>query len=424
MKKISIGCFLVWTTSFAHSQLQLDFKNTYVVIAGVLQWESKSLSSFSDKNRKDKELYDQLIAMGVKKSNITLLLDSQATLEAMRNAVLQQVKKCGTTGNFIFYYAGHGTKLENGTTYFLNYDIYKDGTTGFDVNFLSETINKFFQGENIFLLADCCYSGSLLGEGDKIGKTGKSIYVLSSATSSNISTGNWTFTQTFLDCLRGNFLADYDGNKNITYAEVAKEMKQAMKYRERQLNSFGMKNGNLNLVISVSKQPKQDKINTKGVGPFALGSYVAAWNKSQSRWEPARIIALADGQYTCEFYHYSDKEQVVLPKDKLRSYYFINYPLDTAIEVEWQGKYYPATITKSDNDFYYIHYTGYENYWDEWVLYDRIRSKTEKRAEVNYEGTFYPARILEYKDKKYFVHYDGYDFSSDEWVDEHNVKLL
>lgn len=43
------------------------------------------------------------------------------------------------------------------------------------------------------------------------------------------------------------------------------------------------------------------------------------------------------------------------------------------IKVEWHGSWYPATIEKVDNGKFFIHYTGYENSWDEWVTPARMK---------------------------------------------------
>jgi beta-lactamase regulating signal transducer with metallopeptidase domain/nitrous oxidase accessory protein NosD len=50
------------------------------------------------------------------------------------------------------------------------------------------------------------------------------------------------------------------------------------------------------------------------------------------------------------------------------------------IEVEWQGKWWPATVLKKDGDRTQIHYVGYGNDWDEWVAAARIRPLTSSAA--------------------------------------------
>ncbi len=48
-------------------------------------------------------------------------------------------------------------------------------------------------------------------------------------------------------------------------------------------------------------------------------------------------------------------------------------------EVEWHGTWWAAEVVKTNGDRYYIHYTGWDNSWDEWVGPDRIRMPVAKQ---------------------------------------------
>jgi RNA binding chromodomain-containing protein len=48
-------------------------------------------------------------------------------------------------------------------------------------------------------------------------------------------------------------------------------------------------------------------------------------------------------------------------------------------EVEWQGTWWAAEVVKTNGDRYYIHYTGWDNSWDEWVGPDRLRMPVAKQ---------------------------------------------
>jgi hypothetical protein len=45
------------------------------------------------------------------------------------------------------------------------------------------------------------------------------------------------------------------------------------------------------------------------------------------------------------------------------------------VQVEWQGTWWAAEVVKTNGDRYFIHYTGWDNSWDEWVGPDRIRMR-------------------------------------------------
>ena len=48
-------------------------------------------------------------------------------------------------------------------------------------------------------------------------------------------------------------------------------------------------------------------------------------------------------------------------------------------EVEWHGTWWTAEVVKTNGDRSYIHYTGWDNSWDEWVGPDRIRMPVAKQ---------------------------------------------
>src|SRR5262249_30887610 len=95
---------------------------THAVIVGVLKWEDPKVSGFSPRNRKDQELADTLIRRGVPRKQIKLLLDEQATLAHIRNAIRAIAKQAAAGDFFLFYYAGHGGGTEKGGVSLLNYD--------------------------------------------------------------------------------------------------------------------------------------------------------------------------------------------------------------------------------------------------------------------------------------------------------------
>ena len=410
---------LAVTLSASAQTLICDPGNTRVVIAGVLNWQDPSVNSFSDENRKDQELHDQLKEFGITDSSNTLLLDNEATLDRMNRAIKKQMRACNSESTFIFYYAGHGSKIGN-DYYFCNYDMGQQVSTMFNVSSLYELAAANFKGKRIILMADCCYSGSLLAVGKKIAELGKEVVVLTSATSSNISTGNWTFTQTLLDDLRGDLIADKNADNMVSLAETAAEIKEAMKYREYQLSGYAAYNVDATKTI-VGKCPVDMRKPATGNGAYKWGTYVYALD-ADNNWRTARVIKTVNGTYTCQFYNYSVKVDVQQEAFGVRSVYFPVYKEGQKVEVSWEGKYYPAEITDVDDAFMYIHYTGYDNSYDEWVMYDRIKTGKEISKSIKWEGQWYPGYVLESRDTALFITYEGYSHTWDEWVAPDRVK--
>lgn len=393
-------------------------ENTYGVVAGALEWKDPGFSPFSNRNRKDKELYNLLKSQGVKPKNVSLLIDNEATVDAMKSAVLTALEKAPEGSTFIFYYAGHGVKDDDSKIYFASYDIttgnYKK--TGFDLSWLGDAVRDKFKGKLVWLLADCCYSGALLDEAEKISAAGKNVIVLTSAASCNISTANWTFTQSIIDCLSGLPLADRNNDGMISISETGTELGDAMKYRERQMCGFKLYGIDESALLA-----KTSGSITAGSGDFAPGTYYMA--PKGGDMAAVKILKSDNNKVECEFYDYSDKSTVTFSKNELQPIYFVNYSVGDKIKVSWEGKWYDAEVKKSQNDFYYIKYTGYEDFWNEWVAYDRIKTGKERSAQVEQNGVWYPAEVLEEKDGRYFIRYNNYSYVWDEWVGKDRIRF-
>ncbi len=104
--------------------------------------------------------------------------------------------------------------------------------------------------------------------------------------------------------------------------------------------------------------------------------------------------------------------------------------------VLWHGTWYPATVLKTKKNQCYIHYTGYNDSWNEWVGANRIRVLSSGVAiadpggfgagsavMVLWHGKWYPAHVLSTKGNKLYIHYDGYGSNWDEWVGPGRYKL-
>ena len=418
MKRNLLVLILLIFSLSLNAQFLCDPNDTRLVLTGVLKWQDPNVPSFSNENRKDQELFDLFASTGIPDSARTILLDGQGTLDKMTNQIRRQMKACTENSTFVFYYAGHGSKVGN-DYYFCNYDMGNAVTTMFNVEILYDLAAKHFKGKRIILLADCCYSGSLLAVGKKISDLGKEVIVLTSATSSNISTGNWTFTQTLLDDLRGDVFADVDGNGFVSLSETAAEIKQAMKYREYQLNGFASYGVEAEKFFIGKCTASAAKIPINDTG---LNSSEYCYAYSGGKWRTARVMEVSSGMFTCQFYNYSVKEDVELPAGKVREVYFPVYKIDQKVDVMWEGKYYPSTITAINDAFMYIHYDGYDKSYDEWVMYDRIWTGKEIEKSIEWQGAWYAGYVLQKTDSTCFVTYKDDAHTWDEWVPNSRVK--
>lgn len=344
---------------------ELDSSDTYGVIVGVLQWEDPTVTSFPTADRKDRELYDTLYNLGVPESNMDLLLDEDATLENIKKSIENVCRRTKPSSTMVFYYAGHGV-LDKERIHFLNYDYAQD--RGLAVSEITGLLLKHFKGSRLLLFGDCCHSGGLGRVAEKVHVKGIEAVSLTSVEASNVSTTNWTFTMTLLDGLRGDPLADANGDGLVTLAEVAGEVAAAMKYCERQMFGFTRFGIEPDLCLIETKGGKG--VEKELPPPYAFKEYVLA--KRGERWRPARILDWREGEYAVRFQNYSDREKAWLPPEGIKKITFKRYPKGARIRVMWGGRPWDAEVIEVREDFHKITYPGWSAAWDEWILSDRI----------------------------------------------------
>jgi hypothetical protein len=422
MRTVLVLFLLLVSSLTLPAQEAIEYGKVSAVVAGVLSWQDRGLSTYSPCNRKDLELFRLLRTKGMPEKSGTLLLDNAATRAGVTAALRKAVAATGPDTVLLFYYAGHGLKRGD-KTFFANYDISaaQPEQTGLDLLALARIIADGFKGRLVILLADCCYSGGLKQAAALIAAKGKAAVSLTSADASNASTGNWTFTQAIIDSLSGLSLADHDRDGHISLAETAREVGRAMRYRERQRHGYGSWNTADTLVLSRT---------VSGPHPaphhgYALGDYALV--NTGNKWETARLTGLTNAGASCELYHYSDKKTVFLSWDRVKKITFKSHPAGSTVDVLWGGTWYRAKILKVEDGFHWITYPGWPSVWDEWVMDDRIRTTTasgpaKKTVLVEWKGTWYPAEVLKTEGGKFYIHYLGFGAEWDEWVTANRVR--
>ena len=346
---------------------------THVLIVGVLEWEA-DLTPYPKRHRKDAELRDLLIKRGTPPENVTMLLDSAATLSNIRQAINATLRKTTKESTLIVYYAGHG--WQSGDDFrFANYDVkVKRGKRemAWSMNELATIVLEGFNGKQAIFWADCCYSGGMQGIVEKLATKKIASFSLTSAATANTSTGNWTFTQSILDGLAGLPLIDTNQDGKITLGELQIEVKNAMNHLEDQDNGFYSDGLDDSFVIAKTSGQFTKAPQAK----YPIGSYVRA------RRRYGRVVGVKGDdakEYSVQFYNYADKVvRAYAEKDLVAS---TRKPagrvatMKPDCKVEWQGTWYDAKVLKTEKDRWLIHYIGYDESWDEWVKKDRIRLK-------------------------------------------------
>lgn len=283
--------------------------HTYVLVASITSWPAAAqLASFSS-TRRDEDLVRAFEQAGVPRSHLVFLKDSQAKRPAILSQLHDLARQCQPQDSLLFYFQGHG---EPGLFCTYDYESKRPQETALRVAELYPLLQSW-KGQRLFLVADCCSSGSLqtVVRQFEQGRPQVRVASLASATASNQSTGNWTFTEGLLRILGGDPLIDRNHDGQISVSEGQVFLHDQMKYKEDQLCS-----------LALSRNFEPDFL----------------WRAANPAPPPLA------GAYS--------RGQILSAQDR-------------------EGNWYRAEILDQKEGRYKVHYNGWDSKWDEWVEPDR-----------------------------------------------------
>jgi len=333
-----------------------DPGKTCVFAVGVLAYPDGQ--AWPEEGRRDADMIGQLQARGVPESQITFITDQNATLAAVREAFDAVTAAAAADATLWLYFAGHGTKLENGVGELMLYD------GGWPIPDVFSTIERRFPGKTALLFADCCYSGTLGTEA--MLRAGRVSYgAITSSLACTVSTGSWTFTECLIAGLRGAIPLSVDSDGLVTFAELARFAEREMAFNDGQLSTSVAANGfDPGLVLASGTRRAHSLI----------GEYVEArW--TDGKWYPARIESVDGGTIWVRWVGYQESENAAIPERNIRPFVPQQHPAGTRVEVEWQGSWHPAEVLTGRWGMHLVHYDNFEPVWDEWVSSSRLRFK-------------------------------------------------
>jgi Caspase domain/RNA binding activity-knot of a chromodomain len=348
----------------AGSELGWQPEKTWVFAVGVLSWKHSDIyGSFPVKGRRDNALVDFFRQRGVRDSQVVYLQDKQATQERIDAAFTEQLKKLRPDDLLIVYYAGHGTKSDDGNdVYLASYDAGDDEVDGWSVNSIPGKINASKCGRVLWLI-DCCYSGQA---GLAIARQlkGRPYAAVTSSAASESSTEHWTFTEALLDALRGVSYVDLNHDGAVTLAEFAAHVEADMNAAEEQRSTFEHTKGfDPEMALAAAKPLSNPRIGERAKARDSNGDLYAC-----------RIIDARDQKFRIHFIGYEDDEDVWVAPEDLEQIKAVAYAKGTKVEVLWKKSWYAATVLQAKDGVHLIHYTDYDAKWDEWVPSRRIRA--------------------------------------------------
>jgi hypothetical protein len=235
---------------------------------------------------------------------------------------------------------------------------------GWDVEALTDEIEKNFKGANAILMADNCYSGALAEAVKARSSSSKISYaVMASSTSNSSSTGNWTFTESLIYAFRGDSYIDDDGDGKVTFAELEANSTEDMLFAEEQLTQF----------VYTGDFDKQGivAISAKNAAP-RIGERVEAY--SVDGFYKGFISDAKGGRFQIRYYGYEESDDEWVAANKIRHAAVKQFRIGTKVKVESDGEWYMAKILAVKGGAHYVAYDGYSSDWNEWVSSNRIRA--------------------------------------------------
>jgi hypothetical protein len=353
---------ITFSFSLANAQNQWNPNKTWVFFVGLLEWQdSESLPSFPQKNRRDKILFDLLKKSGVPANQMMYLKDSEGTTSRIQSELNKFLAKA-QPGDWVFiYYCGHGYKDDKANAFLASYDV-SQKTLGWSVKSIPDAIEKHFKGSHAIIALDNCYSGAM-ANAVKSQKRRVSYAVLASSMASQVSTGNWTFTEALISAFRGENFIDDDRNGVVTFAELQSNAEDDMLFGEEQMATFAF-TGNFDPKTIIAKAELSSSSSK-------VGERVEV--NSANAWWKGFITDSQNDKFKVHYYGWEDSDDEWVTAKQLRQPKITQYRVGEIVEVEWQKKWYPAKVLEVKGGTHYITYEGYGKEWDEWVSSKRIR---------------------------------------------------
>jgi len=237
----------------------------FAVVIGISQYSDSRIPPLRYGAKDAKSFHDWLVSPSGGRyapDHVHLLLDQQATVKAIREALFVWAKRAIKEDMLTIYFACHGSPESPDSPenlFVLPYDADYDNiaATGFPMWDIETAMRRFIKARKIVVIADACHSGGvgaefasarrgvgvievgLVSSGlQKLSGVGDGVAVLTASGANQLSQeapkwggGHGVFTHFLLTGLRGD--ADYNGDKQVTLGELIPYLSEKVRRETR-----------------------------------------------------------------------------------------------------------------------------------------------------------------------------------------------
>lgn len=406
--------FLLLLSAAALAEPRWQPGQSYVLVASITSWpKTAQLLPFTG-TRRDADLVRSFEQAGVPRSHIVFLKDSQARTSAILNQLLALAEQCQPQDTLFFYFQGHG-EPDLFCTY--DYESNRPQQTGLRLAELYPLL-KGWKGGHLFLVGDCCRSGSLETVVRQFEQNQPQVRVaaIASATASSVSTGNWTFTEGLLRILGGDPILDKNHDGQISLGEGDVFLHDQMKYKEDQLCSLTLSRNFEPDFVWRAANPAPPNL----AGPYQRGDILSAQDK-EGKWYRSEVLDEKEGRYKVHYNGWDSKWDEWVEPAKLKRLEQKSLDIKSNYEVQREKEWLPAVLTDQlEGYFYFAHYLHEAGEMDEWITAERARPASpqpeayaparpadpERWVAAQWHKQWYRARITGRADGLFEVLYD------------------
>lgn len=241
----------------------------WAVVIGISKYKDSRIAGLRYASADARSFYEWLISQqgaGYAPSRTTLLLDSEATSQNIKNALFNWLKQPLAEDMVTIYFAGHGSPESPDSPnnlFLLPYDAVYDNvaTTGFPMWDIETALKRFIKAKKVVVIADACHSGGVgqsfdvARRGDRsiqinpinsglqnLSQIGDGIAVISASDDKQFSqegqqwgNGHGVFTYYLLRGIHGD--ADYNRDGHVTLGELIPYLSEKVRRETRNAQS-------------------------------------------------------------------------------------------------------------------------------------------------------------------------------------------